>query len=113
MYCETCLSLNPSVGRSKRFVGTPSARSMACNDETSRRAANFKNARSFFSHHAQVAGVKNTASGIGGIWRIRGGVWQLDVSAAEVGLQKPVDDKQALNWSVRKLLPTSQVISMR
>ena len=37
---------NPNIGRSKRFIGTPSACSTICNAVTSRRAANFRNVRS-------------------------------------------------------------------
>jgi hypothetical protein len=36
----------PSIGRSKRFTGMPSDRSMTCSDETSRCDAHFRNARS-------------------------------------------------------------------
>ena len=36
----------PTIGRSKRFMGTPKACSTTCSAVTSRRPANFRNARS-------------------------------------------------------------------
>ena len=44
----------PSIGRSKRFIGTASARSTTCSEDTSRRPANFRNARSAVSRRLRL-----------------------------------------------------------